>query len=169
MQLDEDVKEYLLERLESRTTVLTNGCWIYEGHVQYDGYCRISGLETSPQYIREYFQAAGITYSIQAHKAAFLAAGGELTVDKPLAVHSCFNKRCINPGHVHAGDSFENNNAPDRPRRQVGNGYFSDEKRKEITQSFIEGLSAYRVALKYKISVSGACRFRRKLREKGIC
>lgn len=43
-----------------------------------------------------------------AHKVSFLLNGGVLTEEKPWALHSCHNPRCVNPAHLKAGDRQDN-------------------------------------------------------------
>jgi hypothetical protein len=68
------------------------GCWIWQGSTSHRGY----------GYLRNCYE------HISAHKAAFLLHGGVLTSEKPFVLHSCHNRKCINPQHLRAGNAKEN-------------------------------------------------------------
>lgn len=44
----------------------------------------------------------------KAHRISFLQAGGEFTKEKPLGLHRCNNRACVNPVHIYAGDQKQN-------------------------------------------------------------
>lgn len=67
-------------------------CWIWTGKKSSFGYGRFSMFYTS------YY----------AHRISFLLSGGEFTVEKPYALHSCHTPLCVAPHHLRAGDQYDN-------------------------------------------------------------
>lgn len=43
-----------------------------------------------------------------AHIVSFLIHGGVLTKEKPMVLHSCNMRGCVNPDHLRAGDGKDN-------------------------------------------------------------
>jgi hypothetical protein len=83
----------LLAKLQSRSVIDNNGCWLWSGCVQENGYGRIT-----------------IRYRTQyTHRVAFEAAGGVL-VDGMDICHRCDIRRCCNPGHLFQGTRRDNVN-----------------------------------------------------------
>lgn len=56
-----------------------------------------------------------------AHRVSFVLHGGSFTDEKPYALHSCDNKRCVNPRHIRAGSPMDNtSDAMSRNRLAAG-------------------------------------------------
>lgn len=46
--------------------------------------------------------------SIRAHRKALVLTEGEAPFNKPLALHTCHNRKCCNPKHLYWGTHKEN-------------------------------------------------------------
>lgn len=65
-----------------------DSCWIWTGSLNSDGY--------------------GTWNTFNSHRLAFLAMNGITTKEKPLVLHRCNYKRCVNPNHLYAGNHSDN-------------------------------------------------------------
>jgi len=76
------------ERLMDRIKIDKNGCWIWQGTIDKDGYGKI-------QYIKKGYRANRLSYMI---------FKGEIPKGM-LVLHSCHNPKCINPKCLHLGNN----------------------------------------------------------------
>lgn len=92
--------EYNEEYIRSRMTIVDNGCWIWNGHLDRDGYGQAnSRLGTLSK----------------AHRLAFHIFKGSITCD--VVRHTCDNPPCCNPDHLIQGSFRDNlNDAVERGR-----------------------------------------------------
>lgn len=81
----------------------TTDCWMWVGDRGKDGYGRI--------------WHEGKTR--QAHRVAFFLFGGVLPPNKPSVLHTCDTPACVNPTHLFAGDTKDNNADRDRKGRNA--------------------------------------------------
>ena len=107
-----------------------SGCHLWIGNVNRKGYGRI--------------RVDGKTHV--AHRAAWIVAHGQVPSGS-MVLHSCDNPACVNPHHLHLGDSFANmremverGRCPNRQKTHCRQGHeFNDENTRH------ENGGAYRV------------------------
>lgn len=92
----EELKAYLLSKV-----CVANGCWEWQGAVNKGGYGNF-GKKTDKQ--RQYY----------AHRVSYSVFVGEIP-DGMVIDHLCRNRRCINPAHLEAVTSKENNMRGESP------------------------------------------------------
>lgn len=115
------------------------GCWLW-GAAQHDtlayGVWRIGGRNA------------------RAHVSAFLANGGELTVQAPNVLHSCDQASCVWPDHLRAGSQAENMaDARQRRRLRVGKGSpLNAAMVTELRERYAAGESASELAAEFGVS-----------------
>jgi len=72
-------------------TIVSNGCWLWNGGVSDNGYGNMS--------------VGGKKYL--AHRISFELFVGPIP-EGSMCLHSCDNRSCVNPGHLRLGDSRDN-------------------------------------------------------------
>lgn len=82
-----------------------NGCWHWMGAYRYDGYGHV-------QFMRK--QSA-------THQRAYRIAKGEIP-DGMWVLHSCDNRKCVNPAHLHLGTRADNMREMSERGRAARNG-----------------------------------------------
>jgi hypothetical protein len=68
-----------------------DGCWEWQGRAAYNGYGILSHMSTW----------------VFAHRVSWAIHSGEDAGDK-MVLHSCDNRRCVNPMHLRLGDTHDN-------------------------------------------------------------
>lgn len=72
-----------------------DGCWLWAGATDRDGYGIFRG------------SIAGKLYT-KAHRFSYTLHTGELVPDGKVVMHSCDNPRCVNPDHLSLGTTLDN-------------------------------------------------------------
>ena len=121
-----------------RWTVAANGCWEWTGYIDRDGY------GTFPMNRR----------STKAHRYALMLATGQNPPPKVLALHSCDNRKCVNPAHLRWGthadntrDMYERGRHPKKRTRKI-----PKEKIPSIVARRSDGESYRSIAADYDVS-----------------
>lgn len=92
------------QRFHELFSVAQNGCWEWTGHIGSNGYGQIKAFGRM----------------VSAHVFAFTLYKGPVP-DKLQVLHSCDNKRCVNPYHLSAGTHQRNmQEAAERGRMCAG-------------------------------------------------
>jgi HNH endonuclease len=82
------------EHLEARTLKQADGCWLWQGPLDRDGY----GLRSSRAYEKQI---------VRAHRRMYELVIGQIPDDLPLD-HLCRVRRCVNPDHLEPVTMREN-------------------------------------------------------------
>ena len=97
--------EKLKQRQLSNYVVDLDGCWIWQGVLDKDGYGKVK---------RD-------TKTIRAHRLFYEQHVGPVP-NGLLVLHHCDNPQCVNPSHLYIGNQFDNERDKDTRGRRV-NGY----------------------------------------------
>ncbi len=104
------VKPTAPEYLKALSSYNSNGCIVFTGGTNQDGYGRVSGMRWGKKY-----------KVASAHQLAYILANGEY--DRTLNVcHSCDNPSCINPKHLWLGTQADNMQDKKRKGRAIKPG-----------------------------------------------
>jgi hypothetical protein len=116
---DEGVLIIMLEKYLSRTIEAANGCRVWQGSLNSDGYAR--GLIDG-------------NYNGIIHREIFFLVNGYYP---EVVRHTCDNRRCINPDHLIEGTQLDNVN--DRHERGRTYNQVSNEEINAVEELYAEG------------------------------
>ena len=127
-----DYTEYFIKHV----SIAYNGCWLWTGNRQSQGYGR-----------------AGYNGGhIKAHRLAWLLFVGEIP-DKTFVLHKCDNPPCVNPEHLELGNHSKN--LRDAAIRDRMNSKISNKQVSEIKQILEQKLLTHKqIAEAFKVSTS---------------
>lgn len=101
------IKEYLVSYVIDHVDIDDNKCWLWTSDILRDGYGSVH-LHNLPYYVRQHFLNQGLKYRIAAHRLSHMLFNGNITKTKPLVLHSCNQRSCVNPSHLRIGTQKEN-------------------------------------------------------------
>jgi HNH endonuclease len=124
-----------------RHVIKTKQCWIWIGSINEKGYGR--------------FNLNG--KCIRAHRVSYEIWKGKIH-SKLYVLHTCDNRKCVNPKHLYLGDQLKNmddmykkkrNNQPKRENHP--NSKLTSKKVKDIKKLLKSGMMGKDIALKYNL------------------
>jgi hypothetical protein len=128
----EEVAETFRKKIQAKSTVNTNGCWIWNGQISNNRYGKVS--------------VKGL--SITAHRASYIAFNGEIHDDKFIC-HSCDVRNCANPEHLFAGTHAEN--MKDAYNKGIIKLCFTDDQVNAIKSLQQQGIPNAELARKFNV------------------
>ena len=133
-----------------------DGCWEWQASLYSNGY----------GYFRIKAHQAGI-----AHRIAYLLVKGEIPQGK-LVLHSCDNRKCVNPEHLRVGTAHDNNlEAYMKNRHASGEDHYKAKfSVDEVKQFRASPKTIYRLAKENNVmsSTMGAIIHGRSYKERGV-
>ena len=127
-------KSDVLKRFISKVKVLENGCHEWTAGLHRDGYGK--------------FQNDGKT--VQTHRVAYKLFVGEIP-NKLWVLHSCDNRKCVNPAHLFLGTRKDNIDDMDSKKRRGSNSPLTYSNVAEIKQMLADRYSQQYIANKFGV------------------
>jgi len=135
------------ERLLRRRRIAPSGCWEFTGHLEPNGYGRIS-FKGELQY---------------AHRLAaqIIHAAGRALATEDIVCHVCDNPRCFNPDHLVIADNQSNSDdkhakgrAPDLSGERNGRARLTHDQVRELRERMAAGAAVSQLSSEYGIPAS---------------
>lgn len=120
--------------LKSRTSINENGCWEWQSTLQKTGYGKI----------QEWLHKSRL-----AHRAMYSLSVSPIP-NGMYVLHSCDNRKCINPEHLWLGNHSENQK--DKVSKGRHNYKFSDDDVSQIKRFASYGIQRIEILRAFKIS-----------------
>ena len=119
----------LKERFEAKVKAVESGCHEWQSTLHRDGYGKF-WLETG---------------QVQAHRVAYQIYKGEIA-DGLWVLHTCDNRKCVNPDHLYLGTAKQNTNDMHKRARNVGRTKYSMELVEKARALYADGRSQQSIA-----------------------
>lgn len=119
----------LRERFEAKVKAVNSGCHEWQSTLHRDGYGK-------------FWYEGG---QVQAHRVAYLIYKGEVP-DGMWVLHSCDNRKCVNPDHLYLGDAKKNTADMFSRGRAIGNTQHDIAKVEKALRLYAEGRSQQSIA-----------------------
>ena len=123
--LSDDYVASLKKRLKQKTAVTDDGCHLFTGALDANGYGKIASKDASGSYTQ-----------LRTHVASYLLYRGDIPADYDVC-HSCNVKPCFNPEHLYLGTRTEN--IEHAYRDNLHNRRISDEQVLQILRLWAQG------------------------------
>jgi len=129
--------EKLVKRFFDKVNKIEGGCWEWKAYCYKNGYGKF-----------------GINYkTVLPHRVSFEIANKRFITDGMCILHSCDNRKCVNPLHLSEGTYKDNTADMFNKNRQGGNLKLTEQQVLEIREKYSTGnYSQYKLAEEYNIS-----------------
>ncbi len=132
------IRKSLAERFQNKYEIKDSGCWEWTATKNKYGYALLRNIpNTKPR-------------MIFAHRVSWIIHNGNIP-DELYVLHTCDNRKCVNPDHLFLGTKADNSNDRDIKRRQAygqknGNAKYTDLDIKNIYAMKDSGMSNPEIA-----------------------
>lgn len=144
------VEQKYINRFWNRVDKIShpNGCWIWTGPVNKDGYGHTGGA------LQKYLG------TFRSNRVSAALAGMDINdKDKPFVCHTCDNPACVNPMHMFMGSAGDNSNDRNKKNRTAkgerqGSSILTQNQVEEIRSKYIPKVyTKPMLAKEYNVSI----------------